>query len=201
MNLVLISLDSLRADALGCYGNNTARTPHLGALARRGARFQNAIVQAPFTIPSHASIFTGLYPHHHRLREQHGQKLDPRAATLFTELQKAGLAVASLMSAHPFGPEHGYADLNWRGRVSLENFKNLLQEFHGRDFFIFVHYWDIHVPYRVHLAPASRTEFASELALRFEDRFGVTIPARWRDHASPGVGKQNGWTGFMVCVT
>ncbi|MGB8647677.1 MAG: sulfatase [Anaerolineae bacterium] len=188
MNLILISLDSLRADALGCYGNPRARTPFLDALAQRGARFHNTIAQAPFTIPSHASMFTGLYPHHHRLREQHGQKLASHVQTLFTRLQAAGYRVASLMSARPFGPEHGYDDLNWRGSVTLENLAALVEEFRGKDFFIFIHYWDIHVPYRVHLAPRNWNEWQSELALRLEDRLGIQFPSRWRDELLPPSG-------------
>ena len=75
-NILLITLDTTRADHLSCYRDNTpsanrrfngARTPHLDALAARGVLFLNATAQAPLTLPSHASIMTGKYPTVHRI--------------------------------------------------------------------------------------------------------------------------------------
>ncbi len=67
-NVVLISLDTTRADHMGCYGNAEARTPAIDGLARRGVLFSQAASPAPFTLPSHCSIMTGLYPTNHGVR-------------------------------------------------------------------------------------------------------------------------------------
>lgn len=64
-NVLLISIDTLRADALGSYGNPHGLTPHIDALARDGVLFEQAITSAPWTLPAMASLFTGLYPRHH----------------------------------------------------------------------------------------------------------------------------------------
>ena len=61
-HLVLITLDTLRADHLGCYGSSTARTPHLDALAASGVRFELAMTVSNNTLPSHAAILTGRHP-------------------------------------------------------------------------------------------------------------------------------------------
>ncbi|MDP2928481.1 MAG: sulfatase-like hydrolase/transferase, partial [Candidatus Omnitrophota bacterium] len=68
LNILLITIDTLRADHLGCYGNNRIKTPNIDNLAREGVRFKNVVCQAPLTGPSHASILTGLYPHTHGVR-------------------------------------------------------------------------------------------------------------------------------------
>ena len=67
-SIVLISIDTLRADALGCYGEQRPTSPHLDAFARESVRFSRAISQDGVTSPSHASIFTSLYPMVHKVR-------------------------------------------------------------------------------------------------------------------------------------
>src|SRR2546429_1539674 len=62
LNLVLITIDTLRADRLGCYGYSLIETPNLDRIARQGVLFENAVTHTPLTAPAHASIFTGLYP-------------------------------------------------------------------------------------------------------------------------------------------
>src|SRR5262245_11166315 len=62
LNIVMITIDTLRADHLGCYGNTRIATPNLDNLAQRGILFENAVAQTPLTPPSHASMFTGKYP-------------------------------------------------------------------------------------------------------------------------------------------
>ncbi|MFI4942098.1 MAG: sulfatase-like hydrolase/transferase, partial [Burkholderiales bacterium] len=77
-DVVLITIDTLRADRLGCYGYAAARTPTLDGLAKRGARFEVAVAQAPLTAPSHASVLTGLTPLAHGVRDN-GAYVLPRA--------------------------------------------------------------------------------------------------------------------------
>ena len=71
-NLLLVTIDTLRADRLGCYGYAQVETPNLDRLARRGALFENAVAQAPLTAPSHASMMTGLNPTAHKVRDTGG---------------------------------------------------------------------------------------------------------------------------------
>ena len=80
-NVVLITLDTTRADHLGCYGDTQARTPNLDRLAAEGVRFARVYAPAPLTLPSHTSILTGLYPATHGVRNN-GHDLDPKLRTL-----------------------------------------------------------------------------------------------------------------------
>ena len=72
LNLVLVTIDTLRADRLGCYGYSKIETPNLDKLAQRGVLFENAVTHTPLTAPSHASMFTGLYPTVHKIRDTGG---------------------------------------------------------------------------------------------------------------------------------
>ncbi len=72
LNLVVVTIDTLRADRLRCYGNGNIETPTLDGLAQQGAQFENAVAQAPLTPPSHASIFTGTNPNVHQVRDTGG---------------------------------------------------------------------------------------------------------------------------------
>ena len=69
LNILFITLDTTRADHLGCYGYDKIETPNIDRLAETGILFKNAICQAPLTLPSHSSIFTGTYPFYHGLRD------------------------------------------------------------------------------------------------------------------------------------
>src|SRR5262245_57107506 len=83
--VVLITLDTLRADHVGCYGGSVA-TPALDGLAREGVRFDQATSAAPLTLPSHATILSGLLPPHHGLRNNGASALPPTVETLATRL-------------------------------------------------------------------------------------------------------------------
>src|SRR5437867_13291253 len=82
-NVLLITIDTLRADALGCYGGPAA-TPAPDRLAAQGVRFDFAHAHAVVTLPSHTSILTGLYPFQHGVRDNSGYRLGPNARTLAT---------------------------------------------------------------------------------------------------------------------
>src|SRR5262245_59405713 len=99
LNVVLVTIDTLRADRLGCYGYPQVETPNLDALAQRGALFENAIAQAPLTAPSHASIMTGLYPTRHKVRDTGGFVLSPEFPTLATILRQQGWDTAAFVGA------------------------------------------------------------------------------------------------------
>jgi arylsulfatase A-like enzyme/Tfp pilus assembly protein PilF len=110
-NVLLITIDTLRADALGCYGGQTP-TPALDALAADGVRFDFAHAHAVLTLTSHASILTGTYPFQHGLRDNSGYRLAPRARTAGTLLKAAGYETAAFLAAFPlhsrFGLNQGF---------------------------------------------------------------------------------------------
>ncbi|MEE8584218.1 MAG: sulfatase-like hydrolase/transferase, partial [Acidobacteriota bacterium] len=109
--VVLITVDTLRADRVGAYGCVQAETPAMDELARQGVTFENAIVQTPITLPSHASIMTGTYPFYHGLQDVVG-RLDEKIPTLGEWFQGRGYATgafvgASVLSAN-WGLDRGF---------------------------------------------------------------------------------------------
>lgn len=111
-NILLFTLDTLRADLLGCYGNRGQPTPTLDALAGQGARFGRAYTVAPLTIPAHSSMFTGLLPPRHGVRDNGDFFLDDGAVTLAELLDDAGYAtmasVGAEVTSHHWGFGQGF---------------------------------------------------------------------------------------------
>ena len=97
-NVLLVTIDTLRADALGCYGG-PASTPALDRLAAGGVRFEFAHAHAVTTLPSHASILTGSYPFQHGIRDNSGYRLKAGARTAATLLKGAGYDTAAFIGA------------------------------------------------------------------------------------------------------
>ncbi len=81
-NVLLISIDTLRSDHLGCYGSTKVKTPNIDSLARSGVLFKNVVSPAPFTLPSHVSMMTGLIPPAHGVHDNGGFYLDQKIYTL-----------------------------------------------------------------------------------------------------------------------
>lgn len=106
-NLVLVTLDTTRADRLGSYGWPHARTPNLDALAARGTRFARCDSAAPITLPSHATILTGLFPPRHGVRDNGTFVLAPQVETLAERLAVAGYDSAAAVSAVVLARRHG----------------------------------------------------------------------------------------------
>jgi arylsulfatase A-like enzyme/tetratricopeptide (TPR) repeat protein len=98
-DVVLVTLDTTRADHLGAYGSTRARTPHLDALARRGVLFEQAATPAPLTQPAHASLLTGTYPPYHGLRVNGGVALAQAHFTLAEALHARGYATGAFLGA------------------------------------------------------------------------------------------------------
>jgi arylsulfatase A-like enzyme len=111
-DVVLVTLDATRADALSCYGGRLADTPNLDAIARESVRFDQAITTAPYTGPSHASILTGLYPPQHGLRDFLHQRMRDDVATLPELLRERGFRTAAFVSTYVldrrFGLDRGF---------------------------------------------------------------------------------------------
>jgi arylsulfatase A-like enzyme/Flp pilus assembly protein TadD len=183
--VVLITIDTLRADRVGAYGWAAARTPAMDALASRGARFSRAFATAPITLPSHASLLTGLYPPGHGSRHN-GMKMSGGSATLATVLQEQGWATGAFVGAFPldrrFGLDRGFdrygdrmprgADgrlLNERpGRQVVDEAVEWMRGVGDRPCFLWVHLFEPHAPYEPDRArgAAGRSQPAS---VRYDD--------------------------------
>ncbi len=98
-DVVLVTIDTLRADHLASYGYGAIQTPNIDRLAAEGARFANAASAVPFTLPAHSSIMTGTYPPWHGVRENVGYRLDDKVPTLAELLRAQGYATAGFVSA------------------------------------------------------------------------------------------------------
>jgi hypothetical protein len=99
LNVVVVTLDTTRADRLGCYGFKAAETPNIDALAREGVLFEAATSTVPLTFPAHSSIFTGLLPPHHGVRDNGGFFLEDKETTLAERLKAAGYATGAFIGA------------------------------------------------------------------------------------------------------
>src|SRR4051794_6284054 len=170
-NVLLVTIDTLRADALGCYGGPAA-TPALDRLAADGLRFEFAHAHAVTTLPSHASILTGSYPFQHGIRDNSGYRLAPESRTIATLLGQAGYATAAFVAAFPlhsrFGLNQGFGvyDDRFGDTRAPDEFAMperpapavvalarswLAQRSAGSSggpWFVWVHVFDPHAPYR-----------------------------------------------------
>ncbi|HYM24983.1 MAG TPA: sulfatase-like hydrolase/transferase, partial [Vicinamibacterales bacterium] len=168
-NVLLITIDTLRADALSCEGG-PARTPTLDGLAASGVRFDFAHAHAVITLPSHTSILTGLYPYQHGVRENSGYRLEPNSRTAATLFKKAGYATAAFVSAFPvhsrFGLNQGFDVYDDRFGETRAPTEFVLPERPASEvvplartwiaartrsnerWFVWVHVFDPHSPYR-----------------------------------------------------
>jgi arylsulfatase A-like enzyme/Flp pilus assembly protein TadD len=106
-DVILVTIDTLRADALGFAGNARVKTPYLDSLAARGTVFTNAHAHNVVTLPSHTNILTGLYPYQHGIRDNAGFTLDARHPTLGAMLKRAGYSTAAFVSAFPLDSRFG----------------------------------------------------------------------------------------------
>lgn len=169
LNLVVVTIDTLRPDHLHCYGYSKIETPNLDAIARDGVMFENAVTQAPLTPPSHASIFTGLNPPTHRVRDTGGFVLQPSTTTLATILRQEGWDTAAFISSavlkRLFGFNQGFAvyddqmpkpgkghefdeDAERRAGETVDHAVRWLAAQSGKPYFLWVHVYDPHAPYQ-----------------------------------------------------
>ncbi len=165
--VVLISLDCVRREALGCYPVRFSNalepwTPNVDRLARSGVRFDQAITQAPYTPAAHASVFTGLNPYHHGIRAIIGYRLAAGALPLAERLHTHGFATAAFIGSHAlsrgYGLDRGFevyddqfaeATPNWvlgSRRPCEESTDRALAwlEGHPGPALLFLHYFDAH---------------------------------------------------------
>jgi choline-sulfatase len=107
LNVLLVTLDTTRADRIGAYGYAGARTSHLDRLAAEGVRFERAIAQAPITLPSHASLFTARFPFAHGVRNNGNFYLSDQFPTLATTLHDRGYRTAAFVSSFILDRRYG----------------------------------------------------------------------------------------------
>ena len=107
--VVLITIDTLRADYVGCYGSKTSRTPTLDRLAANGVRFATAISPTPMTMPSHTSLMTGLDPTLHGVHSNAQFRLNDGIPTLAAQFQAHGFATAAFLSSVVLDRRYGLA--------------------------------------------------------------------------------------------
>lgn len=149
-NVVLISFDSLRSDYIAKASSKEA--PFFCLLRDQGAFFKNPIVQAPFTIPSHLSMLTGLYPANTGVRDMH-DRLSQSVPGIFRILEKARFCTIS-SSRTPLlriFRDMGLDGIDQEVRFHHKNFKKAIRKLKGKRFFAFLHYCYIHTPYETRL--------------------------------------------------
>jgi choline-sulfatase len=168
LNLLLVTLDTTRADRIHAYGFDGIETPNLDRLAREGVLFENAVAPAPLTLPAHSSIFTGAFPPAHGVRDNGGFFLDDKETTLAERLQARGFATGGFVGAyvldHKWGIAQGFQtyfddfDLSKYQSLSLGSVDRpgnevadkalaWLDTVAATRFFGWVHFYDAHSPY------------------------------------------------------
>lgn len=170
LDLILVTLDTVRSDRLGCYGSRIAETPVLDALAATGVRYARALAPAPLTLPAHASLMTGLDPPEHGLRDNGSDALPVDVPTLAATLSAAGYATAAFVASRVldrrFGLARGFDHYDDRmpaeivgeygyperdavqvTTAALEWLGAPARRALSRPYFLWIHYYDPHAPY------------------------------------------------------
>lgn len=165
--VILISVDTLRADHLPAYGYRAVETPNLDALRKDGILYENAYAQVPLTLPSHAAIFTGLLPPQNGVRDNLGYALGPKPATLAAFLAEQGYAtggaVSSIVLSHATGISRGFefyedaveptkvnqtlSRVQRRGNETAAFLQEWIGGRGGKPFLAFLHLFEPHSPY------------------------------------------------------
>ncbi len=184
-NLLVITLDTTRADGIGAYGNADAATPHIDRLAAGGIMFRNCYTAVPLTLPSHCTLFTGRYPLAHRVRNNGTYYLPDDETTLAEILKTRGFrtfaCIASFTLMSKFGIGQGFdafdetfqqkqATLNYHDEIPADEitrkFTAWLENNREGRFFTWLHFFDPHSPYRLH--PELDGRFAGSERLKYE---------------------------------
>jgi arylsulfatase A-like enzyme/Flp pilus assembly protein TadD len=164
-NILLITIDTLRADRLSCYGSQNPKTPHIDHLAERGVLFSRAFANTSTTLPSHANILLGTTPNYHGVHENLNFIVSEELLTLAEYLKNNGYATGAFVGAYPldsrFGLSQGfdvyddkYSRIHAKNLASLERraeavIESALTWLVGQrsPWFLWIHCWDPHIPY------------------------------------------------------
>src|SRR5712692_6515090 len=168
-NVVVITIDTLRADHLGCYGYKQIRTPNVDSLAADGVRFEHAYTPVPVTLPAHTVIFTGTYPMLSGMHDFAANKLNPTQPTLASVLKEQGYTTGAVIGSavldSRFGLNHGFDfyydhfdfnrlqesnldEMERSGNVVADVTLDWLSKNYQKKFFLWMHLYDPHYPYR-----------------------------------------------------
>ena len=164
--VILISIDTLRSDHLPAYGYRAIATPNLDRLARDGVVFERAFSNVPLTLPSHATIMTGLLPPEHGVRDNAGSHLDASTQTIASMLRAQGYATGGAVSAYVLRRDSNISsgfdfyddaidfvegaptgNLQRGGEVAASIMKRWIESHRSQPFFAFVHLFEPHTPY------------------------------------------------------
>ncbi len=188
-NVLFVTLDTTRADRLGCYGYDKAATPAIDSIAARGVVFDRAFTQVPLTLPAHASMMTGRYPREHGIRNNNQAGLAEGFPTLASAFQERGYRtaafVASFVIDSNFGLDRGFdvyeddmtitdmvaqpAEWQQPANVVTDRALKWLKANEKESFFAWVHYYDPHDPYRPPAEYADRHEDPYDGEIAFVD--------------------------------
>jgi arylsulfatase A-like enzyme/predicted Zn-dependent protease len=168
LNVLIITLDTIRADRLGAYGNQRIETPFVDGLARRGVLFEMCAAPAPLTLPSHTSIFTGTYPVYHGVRDN-GDFVVPAGLTTMAQLfqekgYRTGAFVGAFVLSARWGLNRGFdtyteptgasaaeilsmGDVQRHGSAVVDDALEWLRQPSSSPFFAWIHLYDPHLPY------------------------------------------------------
>ena len=175
--VILISIDTLRADHLGAYGYRKIRTPNIDSFAQHGTVFTEVNSQIPLTLPSHTSLFTSTYPFENGV-EENAEQVPPNAVTLASILRSHGYKTAAFVGSNmldrrfgldrgfdeydsPFGAQAGSpanpysARVRRDGAIVLRAATQWLAARPGQPVFLFIHLFDLHTPYKLRPAKGS----------------------------------------------
>ena len=169
-SVVLISIDTCRADHLSCYGYSRKTSPNIDAVSAEAVRFNHCITPVPITLPAHSSMMTGTIPLYHKVRDNENYRLDDSNVTLAEILRDNGFSTGAVIGAFvldsEFGLDQGFDSYddslqgkenkarvfyNERNAAEVTRLANIwLQEHQNEKMFLFLHYFDVHAPYRRH---------------------------------------------------
>src|SRR3954469_18507659 len=169
LNLVIVTLDTTRADRIGAYGSHEVETPTIDRLASEGVLFEQAVSAAPLTLPAHSSLFTGKFPPEHGVRDNGGFFLGPEQVTLAEVLKgrgyRTGGFVAAYVLASKWGINQGFDtyvgkfDLSESRGISMRAIQRprhervdqplpWIEQASDSPFLAWIHLYDAHSPYR-----------------------------------------------------
>lgn len=169
INVVVITIDTLRADHLGCYGYKQVRTPNIDALANDGVRFERAFTPVPITLPAHTVIFTGTYPTLNGMHDFSGNRLGAEPPTLAQVLKAHGFVTGAVLGSavldSRFGLNRGFDfyydhfefnrlqesnldEMERPGNLVADQALDWLGKNYQERFFLWMHLYDPHYPYQ-----------------------------------------------------
>ena len=196
-SVFLVTIDTLRADRLGVYGNPIIKTPHLDALGQDGAVFLKAFAQSSTTTPSHASLFSGLYPRDHKAYSNF-ESIDKSLPNITNDFAISGYDTMALVNMRHLNPEISGIASHFDTVIKSESYRNVsdsvdtvmtwLKSRRGdpRPVFVWLHLVDVHTPYKPP-APFDRLYYHGDEHAEGHDSLDYiwpTLPDYLADHRS-----------------